>query len=139
MNQITLIGRLGQDPELKSAGSNSVVNVSLATSSKYKNRDGELVEDTQWHRLTIWGRQGEVVSDYVKKGDQIAVVGEMRYRKYENKDGIEVTAAEVQVSKVHLLGNGRSNDASADDAPPKGKSAAKASSRPVDDDDDLPF
>jgi len=98
-----LIGRVGQDPEIKEVGDSKVVNLSLATSERWTDKSGERQESTEWHRLQIWGRQAEVVDQYVKKGDLLMVEGKNKTREYEDKEGNTRWITEVRVEVVKLM------------------------------------
>ena len=95
LNQINLIGNVGQDPELRDVNGTAVVNLSLATTDRYKDKSGQQQEVTQWHRVSFWGKPAEIISEYVHKGSKLYVGGSLEYRKYE-KDGVEVTAANIK-------------------------------------------
>jgi len=120
VNKITLIGRLGRDPELRhTANSTSVANFSLAT-ERFK-KEGEEKPTVDWHRITVWGKQAEVAAQYLNKGSLVYVEGEMHYRKYTDKDNIERYSSDVQVRPGGLTflssrSNGNSNG-STDAAP----------------------
>ncbi len=86
LNKVQIIGRLGQDPELREVGSSQVANFSVATTNKYKDRNGDTQETTEWHRVSFWGRQAEVCADYMRKGQLVYIEGSLKTRKYE-KDG----------------------------------------------------
>ena len=91
MNKITLIGRLGQEPELKTLESGKkLCSFSLATSKKYKEE-----QITQWHNIIFWEKQAEIIAKYVEKGDMLVVIGEVNYRKYTNKEGNEIHRTEI--------------------------------------------
>ena len=102
LNQINLIGNVGQDPELRDVNGTAVVNLSLATTDRYKDKSGNPVESTQWHRVTFWGKPAEIISEYVHKGSKLYVGGSLEYRKYE-KDGVEVTAANIKGRDFKML------------------------------------
>lgn len=105
-NKVQLIGRLGQTPEVKKLDSGKIVaNFSLATSDKYKNAKGELIENTEWHNLVAWGKTAEIIEKYVKKGNEIAIEGKLTNRSWEDKDGNNRYATEVLVSEVLLMGS----------------------------------
>lgn len=105
INQIVVVGRLGQDPELRFTQSGQAfLNLSVATSSKYKDREGNLQEDTQWHRATLWGPRAEGLAPHLTKGSIVGLTGTMQYRKYEDKDGVEKTSADIRVFDVALYG-----------------------------------
>ena len=103
MNNITLIGNIGRDPETRQVGSNTVAKFSLATSRSYTNKQGEKVTDTSWHDIEAWGKQAEVIAKYCQKGHKLAVIGELRYDKYTNKDGQEVTRAKIVLQSFEFL------------------------------------
>jgi single-strand DNA-binding protein len=82
INNVTIVGRLGADPELKQAGSSQVCKMRVATSRKWKDKNtGEMREDTQWHSVDVWGPQAESCSKYLRKGQEVGVVGSIEYRK----------------------------------------------------------
>lgn len=86
MNRVILMGRLGNDPESKTfENGTKVVNFSLATSKKYKNKEGDHVEETQWHRINVFGSRADVIEQYFKKGNKILIEGEIVYRENEGK------------------------------------------------------
>ena len=104
MNKVILLGRLGKDPELKyTANGKAYCNLNLATSESWKDKDGNKQESTEWHRLTSWGRQAEVMAEYLKKGSQILVTGKLKTRDYE-KDGQKHYMTEVIVSEFEFTG-----------------------------------
>lgn len=124
MNKVILIGRVGKDPETRSVNDKTVANITLATSKSYKNSTGERVTNTEWHRLTAWSPIADIFEKYVKKGDQIAVEGEIQTRSYDDNEGVKRHVTEIIVRNLELLGVNRSD----------GKSESKHS-----DQDQLPF
>ena len=111
-NSVTLIGRVGQKPELKTISSGSAVcNFSLATNKKYKSREGESVEHTEWHRLVAWGRTAEICGQYLDKGSLIMVEGELQTRKWQAADGTDRYATEIIVQRMQMLSSGRGGGA----------------------------
>lgn len=87
-NYVQLIGRLGQEPELITFDSGkSKISFSLATSDSYVNKEGEKVENTHWHNIMAWGKVAELMSQILKKGNQVLVQGKLEYRSYEDKKG----------------------------------------------------
>ncbi len=105
VNKVILIGHLGKDPEAKYLpDGKAVCNVSLATSESWKDKQsGEKKERTEWHALTFYGRQAEVVCEYCQTGSVIYVEGSLKTRNWE-KDGVKHYKTEVQVSNLQLLG-----------------------------------
>ncbi len=103
-NHVLLIGRLGQDIELKKFNNgNQMVRVSLATNTTYK-KDDEWTTETQWHRIVAWGKLAERMAKQLKKGQQITVQGKLKYTKFEDKNGIPRTVAEVFVNEFMING-----------------------------------
>ena len=106
VNKTILLGHLGQDPKGAQTQSGSAIcSVSLATSRKYKDGQGQVQEETEWHRLTFFGRLAEVAQQYLKKGSCIYVEGRLRTRKYTDKEGIERFQTEVVVEDFKFLGS----------------------------------
>jgi single-strand DNA-binding protein len=104
-NSVTLIGRLGKDPEVKVFGENKKkAAFSLATSDSYKNAKGEKVEDTQWHNIVIWGSLATVAEKYLKKGAEICVEGKLVHREYETTAGEKRYLTEIAVNDLLMLG-----------------------------------
>ena len=109
-NSVQLIGNLGKDPQVKHLESGKVVaNFSIATSETYKDKDGNKVEDTQWHNLKAWGRTAEVAEKYLKKGSKIAIEGKLVHNNYDDKDGNKRYFTEVVINELLMLGDKREN------------------------------
>lgn len=106
MNKIILIGHVGQDAELRDVGSTTVLSFSVATTEKWKDKNGERQERTDWHSVSLWGKRGEALAKYVTKGTRVAVEGRVQYRQYEDRDGNKRTATEIVASDIELLGGG---------------------------------
>lgn len=108
VNKAILVGRMGDDPSTKyTQGGMAVTKISLATSSVRKNREGEQVEETQWHRVTFFGKLAEIAGEYLKKGSQVYVEGSIRYSETE-KDGVKRYYTDIIADEMHMLG-GRSD------------------------------
>ncbi len=104
-NKVTLIGNLGQNPEVKELdGGKKFAKFSLATNETYHNKAGEKITDTQWHNLTVWGKTADIVEKYLKKGSEVAVEGKLLNRNYTDKEGVKRYITEVQVSELVMLG-----------------------------------
>ncbi len=104
-NSVQLIGHVGNDPEIKTLESGKkLVNLSIATNETYFNDKGEKITDTQWHRVTAWGKTAEIIEKYVTKGKEIGVVGRLSYRNYEDKNGNKQYATEITVSEMQMFG-----------------------------------
>jgi len=148
VNKVILLGNLGRDPEVRYLPSGDpITNVTIATSRRYKNKSGEMVEETEWHRVAFFGRLAEIASQYLKKGNPVYVEGRIRTNKYTDKDGIEKYSTEIVANEMQLLGGreGRGAPDASDEgygsSAPAARSAAPA--RPAsgfdDMDDDIPF
>ena len=106
MNKAFLLGNLGKDPETKNLDSGqTLTKFPLATSRKYKNKDGEVVEDTTWHNIIVWGKLGDTCGKYLTKGRQVLVEGEIRTRSYE-QEGVKKYTTEIVAQNVQFLGGG---------------------------------
>jgi single-strand DNA-binding protein len=110
LNRVTLIGNLGQDPELRFTQSNQpVLNVSMATTeSFFDSNTKERKERTTWHRVTIWGKRGEALSKIISKGSRICVEGRIETRSFE-KDGEKRYSTDIVANNIILLGGGNRN------------------------------
>lgn len=103
-NLVVLIGNVGQDPESNLMGNQKkVVRFSLATSERYKDKDGNKAEKTQWHKVVFFGAQAEVIEKYVSKGDRLHVKGKVEYRSYEDKEGQTRYVTEIIGSAFNFL------------------------------------
>ena len=106
VNKVILVGNLGRDPEIRYMPSGEpVANITIATSSKYKNKSGEMVEETEWHRVSFFGKLAEIAGQYLKKGRSVYVEGRLKTRKYTDKDGIEKYATDIIANEMQMLGS----------------------------------
>ncbi|WPP49510.1 single-stranded DNA-binding protein [Catalinimonas niigatensis] len=104
-NRVQLIGRLGQDPEVRTLNSGKMVaQFSLATSETYKNSAGERVQDTQWHQVIAWGKLAEISQSLLIKGQEVVIEGKITYRNYEDKNGIKRYVTEIVATDIMLVG-----------------------------------
>ena len=104
MNCVQLIGNVGIDPELRyTTAGQAVVNLSMATTEVFNDKEGVRQRRTEWHRLVCWGKVAEVVNEHVRKGDQLGVEGKLQARRWTDKEGQRRTSVEVTVLKVHLV------------------------------------
>jgi single-strand DNA-binding protein len=133
VNKVILVGNLGQEPEVRYAtNGDAVVNLSLATTSKWKDKaTGSMKEETEWHRVSIFGKAAEVAGQYLHKGSAVYVEGKIKSKKYTDKQGIERTAFEITCENFQMLGGKTSAD----------KPVPKQNSKPADDfqDSEIPF
>lgn len=106
VNKVILVGNVGRDAEIRYLPSGAAVaNVTLATSSRRKDRNsGEMVEDTQWHRVQFFDRLAEIAGEYVKKGRPIYVEGRLKYGKYTDQSGVERNTVDIIATELQLLG-----------------------------------
>ena len=104
-NKVQLIGHVGQEPEIKTFdGGKKVANITIATNESYTNSKGEKVENTEWHRITAWGKVAEIIEKYVIKGKEIAIEGKLTHRSYDDKDGNKRYITEIVANELLLLG-----------------------------------
>jgi single-strand DNA-binding protein len=115
VNRVTLVGNLGQDPEVKSTSSGqNVAQLRVATTSSYKDREGNRQESTEWHTVVVWGNQAVACGKYLTKGRQVYVEGRIATRKWQDKDGNDRYSTEVVAENVRFLG-GPSGERRGDD------------------------
>ena len=147
VNKAILIGRLGRDPELRyTPGGRAVASFSLATTERWTGQDGQKNESTTWHNIVAWGRQAEVMKEYLAKGRQVYIEGRIDNRSYEDKEGNKRYISEVVVQNFQFLesrgdsggggGSASSYDSAAGGPPPDLPPERSAGGS---DDDDLPF
>ena len=109
-NKVILIGRLGQNPEVKiTTSGQTLTNISVATSEKFKNQSGEYTEKTEWHRCICWGQTADFVGKYMKKGSLVYIEGKLQTRKWQDKNGIDRYMTEIQVRQLTPLGSKKEN------------------------------
>ena len=151
VNKAILIGNLGKDPEVRYMPSGeAIANITLATTDTWKDKSGEKQERTEWHRVSFFGRQAEVVGEYLKKGSQIYVEGRIQTRKWQDKEGQDRYTTEIVADRMQMLGGKSSGGGSFEGgenrpaassggaaAPAKAAPAAKGSFDNFD--DDIPF
>ena len=103
-NKVQLIGHVGQEPEIKTLeGGKKVAKITLATNENYTNNQGEKVEQTEWHRVTAWGKIADIIEKYVSKGKEIAIEGKITYRSYDGKNGEKRYVTEIVANELLLL------------------------------------
>ncbi|MCC7248055.1 MAG: single-stranded DNA-binding protein [Lysobacter sp.] len=105
INKVILVGNLGNDPDTKyTQGGMAVTKISLATTSVRKDRDGNTQERTEWHRVTMFGKLGEIAAEYLRKGSQVYIEGSIRYDKYTGQDGVEKYSTDIIADEMQMLG-----------------------------------
>ena len=144
VNKVILVGNLGNDPEMKyTAGGMAVCTLSLATTSVRKDRDGNQIEKTEWHRVKLFGKLGEIAGEYLKKGRQVYIEGSIRYDKFTGQDGVEKYFTDILADEMQMMGGnpgegGQQRTSAPRAAPPR---ESRQAPPPPDtfDDDDIPF
>ena len=164
VNKVIIVGNLGRDPETRYMPSgDAMTSIAVATTDSWKDKTtGEKKEQTEWHRISFFGKLAEIAGQYLKKGSQVYIEGSLRTRKYTEKDGVEKYSTEIKADTMQMLGSrqGMGGGAGMDDSgyssapPPRQNAGASASasadagaSRPAarpapnfsDMDDDIPF
>ena len=154
VNKVILVGNLGKDPEVRyMPNGNAVANITLATTESWKDKQsGEQQEKTEWHRIVMFRRLGEIAGEYLKKGSQVYIEGKLQTRKWQDNSGNDRYTTEIVASEMQMLGGrggGGSADFSGASAPAQAAPAqsAPAQSAPAptpaaaggDFDDDIPF
>jgi single-strand DNA-binding protein len=105
-NKVQLIGNLGGNPEVKTFDKGKkLAKMSIATNESYRNSQGELVKETQWHNLIAWGKTADIIEKHLKKGSEVAVEGKLINRNYTDKDGIKRYITEIEVNELLMLGS----------------------------------
>jgi len=105
VNKVILVGNLGNDPDTKyTQGGMAVTRISLATTSVRNDKDGNKQERTEWHRVVFFGKLGEIAGEYLRKGSQCYVEGEIRYDKYTGQDGVEKYSTDIVANEMQMLG-----------------------------------
>lgn len=139
VNKVILIGNLGADPELRyTSGNQAVTELRIATSRKWRDKNNEMQEDTQWHRVVVWGKQAEQCKEYLAKGRQVFVEGRLQTRQWDDRDGNKRYTTEVVAQTVQFLGGraGGGGGGYDEPPPPSDREAPGMDDMP---DDDIPF
>lgn len=148
VNKVILVGNLGKDPEVKHLESGSIVaNLTLATTEAYKDKNGQRVENTEWHDLELWDGQAKVAEQYLKKGSQIYVEGKIKSDTWQDDQGNNRKKTRIRVLSLTMLGSrsggegGGMNDSGGNYKQAESKPTMASSSQPSMDEemDDLPF
>ena len=147
INKVILIGNLGADPEIRQTTSRTTVcNLRLATSEQWRDKQtGENRENTEWHRVVLFNRLGEIAGEYLRKGSKVYIEGRLQTRKWQGQDGQDRYTTEIVANEMQML-DGRSGSAPMDDAGYGGRQQqprqqSRQAPPPADDDlaDDIPF
>ena len=122
INKVILVGNLGADPEMRyTAGGTAVCKFRIATSERYKDRQGNMQERTDWHRITAWGKLAEICGQYLAKGKQVYIEGRLEYGSYE-KEGVKHYTTDIVANTMQMLGlaGGRTQEPEPPFGPPPG-------------------
>lgn len=131
VNKAIIVGQLGRDPEVKyAANGNAITSISVATSERWKDKQGQQQERTEWHRVKAFGRLAEIMGEYLAKGAQVYIEGSIRTEKYTGPDGAEKYATYIVANEMQMLGGKRDGER---------PQQTRQQQRPADDFDDLPF
>lgn len=151
VNKVILVGRLGKDPDLRyTTSGTAVANFTLATSERFKDRNGEQQERTEWHNLVAWRQLAEICGKYLKKGKQIYVEGKIQTRSYDDRDGNKKYITEIIVDQMQMLGRADEDGGGSRRSEPQYQEEPSSRSRndfggssdsepPFNPDDDIPF
>ena len=164
VNKVIIVGTLGNDPEVKySASGSAIANLSVATSEQWKDKQtGEKKEQTEWHRVVIFGKLAEVAGEYLRKGSQVYIEGQLRTRKWTDSNGVDKYTTEIVIPQIggvmQMLGGKRDDSGqqqprqqsgqqhqggwgtnSQQQQPPKQQSQQGGNEPPMDFDDSIPF
>jgi single-strand DNA-binding protein len=119
-NRVTLIGRLGQDPEVREFETGKLARFSVATNDVYKNNKGEYVNNTEWHRITAWNNMAAVAEKILHKGSEVILEGKLINRSYE-KDGVKQNSIEIQLMGIQVFGKLDKSETAETTEKPKGR------------------
>ncbi|MGH9491071.1 MAG: single-stranded DNA-binding protein [Terriglobales bacterium] len=143
VNRVTLLGHLGKDPELKYTPSGqAVTKFSMATSERWKDKNGEWQDRTEWHNIVLWAKMAETANQYLTKGSQVFIEGRLQTRSWDDKDGKKHYMTEIVAQDMVLLGGrggGEPRRAAAPSGGGNGQESEPAHGGPEISDDDIPF
>jgi len=145
VNKVILLGRLGQDPELKyTPGGSAVCNFSLATTESWTDKSGQKQEKTEWHRVVVWGKLAELCNQYLAKGRQAFLEGRLQTRSWDDKEGNKRYTTEILASTVQFIGGASANTTSTGAVDTSYSQSAPAQEYQISSDasfaaDDIPF
>lgn len=155
VNKVILVGHLGSDPEVKYFDGGSVVaKFNIATSEAYNDKNGQRVEQTEWHKIELWDNLAKIAEQYLKKGNQVYVEGRIRTETWQDKEGIQRSGTKIRANSMTLLGSRQGGGGGADNenaaapvmaatpprpAPPRAPEPAPFPTETSGDTDDLPF
>lgn len=140
LNKVMLIGNLGKDPEVRyTASGTAVASFSLATSEKFKNKNGDWEEKTEWHNITLWARLAEIAGEYLVKGKTVYIEGRLQTRKWQDRDGRDRYTTEIVGEKMQMLSAKGEGGGKPVAGRPEGHEAPAYEEPAFNPDDDIPF
>lgn len=144
VNKVFLIGRLGQDPEVRyTPNGGAVANFSLATSESWNDKSGQKQEKTEWHRIVVWGKLGELCGQYLSKGRQAFIEGRLQTREWVDKEGQKKYTTEIVANNVQFLGSpgekAASSHSAGNDFAPTPNFESAVDEKSVMSDEEVPF
>jgi len=148
VNKVILVGNLGQDPEVRFLSSGSkVANISIATTESYTNKEGQRVDQTEWHRVELWDGLAGIAEQYLKKGNPVYIEGKIRSEEYQDKNGNTARSFKIRATAINLIGSRDQSAAAPKERaePGMGNLETKETVQPGpsfvsnDEEDDLPF
>lgn len=141
VNKVILVGNVGADPDVKYLeGGVAVANLRLATNESYKNKNGDRVDQTEWHNIVLWRGLAEITEKYVKKGMQLYIEGKLRTRSWEDQNGVKRYTTEIFADTMQMLSRKSDNYGNEDNPSSKANEYADAPATEENDEaDDLPF
>ncbi|MFM6949118.1 MAG: single-stranded DNA-binding protein [Aquirufa sp.] len=147
VNKVIILGNLGNDPEVRSLPSGmKVANINVATSESYTAKDGQRVDQTEWHRVELWDNLANVAEQYLRKGNQVYIEGKIRSEEWQDKNGATVRGYKIRATSMNLIGGRNTNENTEPRPKPEavniGNESAKSEAFPAQvqsEGDDLPF
>lgn len=120
INKVILVGNLGRDPDIRyTANGGTVANITIATSEQWKDKQsGANQERTEWHRVVMFGRLGEIAGEFLKKGSQVYIEGKLQTRKWQDQSGQDRYTTEIVANELQMLGSRYSGDSGGSQPPP---------------------
>jgi single-strand DNA-binding protein len=138
VNKVILVGNLGKDPELRyTASGTAVCNFSIATTERFKDREGQQQEKTEWHNISTWRQLAEICGKYLTKGKQVYIEGKLQTRKWEDRDGNDRYTTEIVADQMQMLGRAGEGQGQQQERPAQSQPASSGGG--FDAMDDVPF
>ena len=140
VNKVILVGRLGKDPDVRyTPNGDPVADLSVATSEKFKNKEGGYTERTEWHRCVVWGNQAEFAKQYLNKGSLVFIEGKLQTRKWQDKKGENRYSTDIRVGTLTALGGRNKTEQTGGGVPTKNQDQNNFTPPAAGGEDDIPF